>query len=479
MNLNPQYIANNIEKFGKQEAKYLLKGWIETSQKTHIRIQSLHLLGEIDDGGSFSFYEQLYVSDNDLPMRMKAGEILRNHYAGNPDFIPLLRYTLYQNWPIDLILFAMRTLKERQTYHSRKILSDFMEWQINEISTYNSTQLPESLPLIHPRKEISKNGFEICLNIVLYNYYKNVCTYNVTMRDGLIILLNCDGGGLENVREITKLSQLNHLQYLSLKRNNLKSLEGLSNQYQLLKLDASHNQITEISHLDVQHQLKEFNLSHNHIDTINNLKHLQNLENLNLSHNRIKHIQNLHHLNQLKYLNLSHNQIGTIQSLQGLKNLKKLNLSYNYIGILENITGLPNLIWLYLNDNQIERIQGLADLQELRGLFLSHNKIQKIEGLDHLPKLRKLELSENQITQIEGLDNNKDLQELYLDKNQITELEGLERLENLIILFLEQNKIQHFNRIKIKNLKTLDRFFLNDNPLSEESIRAYRNFRNY
>jgi protein phosphatase 1 regulatory subunit 7 len=479
MNLNPQYIANNIEKFGKQEAKYLLKGWIENSQKAHIRNQSLQLLGEIDDGGSFSFYEQLYVSDNDVLMRMKAGEILKNYYAQHPDFISLLRYTLRQDWPIDLILFAMRTLRERGTYHSRKILVNFIERQIEDISVYYSAQLPDSLPFIHSKKEISKNVFEICLNIVLYNYYKNVCSYNVTMRDGLIILLNCDGAGLESVREIAKLSQLGHLQYLSLKRNNLKSLEGLSNQYQLLKLDASHNQITEITHLDLQQKLKELNLSYNHIKTIKNLKHLQNLENLDLSHNRIKYIQNLLHLSQLKYLNLSHNKIETIESLCGLKNLKKLNLSYNYIRASENLIGLPNLIWLYLNDNRIEKIQGLADLQELRGLFLSHNKIQKIEGLDQLTNLRKLELSENLLTKIEGLDNNKNLQELYLDKNKITELEGLERLERLIILFLEQNEIQQFDLTKIKNLKTLDRFFLNDNPLSKESIRAYRNFRNY
>jgi Leucine-rich repeat (LRR) protein len=479
INLNPEYIEHNLEKVGKQEAIYFLKGWIENSQKSKIRNHSLQILGKIDKDTSFSFYEHLFISDKDLSVRLTAGRVLCENYFHHPDLIPLFRYVVNQDQQIEILLFIMEQLRKKRTYETQRILAGFIREIIKGIESYNNSQLPSTFPLENPQDPITEKAFDLCVNLVLYRYYTKRCNYNATMRNGLIILLNCDGASLRSINEIAKIGQLRHLQYLSLKRNRITSLKGIPDQQDLLKLDLSHNHITKVAHLEGQPDLKELTLAHNQIEKIEDLDAQDRLVKLDLSHNRIRQIQNLNHLKNLKYLNLSHNQIQKINNLDGLTNLKKLNLSFNYITTLENLRGLPNLIWFYVNDNQIEKIKGLEQLEELRGLLLSHNKITKIEGLEELENLRKLELSENKITKIEGLTHNTQLQELYLDKNEITELDGLETLENLIILFLEQNKIQEFNQLKIKNLKTLDRFFLNDNPLSEKSRTAYRNFKNY
>ncbi|MGV9173261.1 MAG: leucine-rich repeat domain-containing protein [Promethearchaeia archaeon] len=479
MELNPEYIHKNLGKLGKQEAFRLLKGWIENSQDFKSRRKSLKLIGTIDDGTHFSFLEQLFLSDKDIPVSIIAGKILKKKYSTHPGFLPLLQYCLNQPMPIDITLFSMRALREMGSFQARKILTECLEKLINSIESHHSSQLPQFLAISSFGEQIGDKTFEIWVNLALYKHYTKNCGYNVTMREGLIILLNCDGAGLDSVNQIPKIHELHHLRYLSLKRNNLSSLARISSLQNLTKLDASHNQLEKISHLEKQTELKELNLSHNRIESIANLANQQVLEKLDLSYNKISHIQNINHLKCLKYLNLSNNQIREITQLHGLAHLKKLNLSYNQIKKLENIWGLPNLIWFYVNDNQIEKIEGLNELKELRGLLLSHNNIKSIEGLTELENLRKLELSENQITKIEGLGHNKALQELYLDKNEIKSLEGLEALESLIILFLEQNEIREFDHSKIESLKTLDRFFLNDNPLTEESLHAYRNFKSY
>jgi Leucine-rich repeat (LRR) protein len=110
----------------------------------------------------------------------------------------------------------------------------------------------------------------------------------------------------------------------------------------------------------------------------------------------------------------------------------------------------------------------------LKVLNLSNNYINRLENLDKLNDLIKLEISNNRIKKIEGLNSLIHLQELFLDRNYIEKFEGLKDLESLIILFLDNNYIREFAIDQIQNLGNLNFIFLNENPLTPESLKAYQ-----
>ena len=79
---------------GKKEGLALLKEWIDSSNDTDIRQNALINYGLIDEGKNFKYFEQLFLSDEDIRIRLIAGEILKDKYTNNKRLIPLLDYTL-------------------------------------------------------------------------------------------------------------------------------------------------------------------------------------------------------------------------------------------------------------------------------------------------------------------------------------------------------------------------------------------------
>ena len=94
MELNPDYIKENLSKIGIKEASALLKEWIISSNDLNLRKDALELFGSLDDGKNFKFLEQVFLSDEDLEIRLIAGKILEDMYINHKKLIPLLEYSL-------------------------------------------------------------------------------------------------------------------------------------------------------------------------------------------------------------------------------------------------------------------------------------------------------------------------------------------------------------------------------------------------
>ena len=452
MSLLPQDIKKQLEELGVSEAKNLLIDWVlDTNDETYRRA-ALEVLGSIDEGKDFSFFEQLFLSDEDLEIRLTSGQILKENYHEHKKIEILLEFTLTRILFLEQKLFALKFLYELDTYPSRKILLDFLENTIEKKYPTKRGEFPEEVFSHDYSQQISELLLHICYNLIIFDYYLNRFGFFATIRNGFIVSLNTDGADLGSIRKIRALEYLDQLEYLSLKRNLIEKIEGLNHLKKLKNLDLSANYITKVE----------------------NLQDLEALEVLNLSYNRIKQIENLGALRKLQDLNISRNEITEIKNLENLYNIKKLTLSYNKIEKISGLYELVNLSLLHLNDNLIVEIKGLDRLIELHSLNLTNNKIEKISNLDNLLNLRKLELSRNKIQKIEGLDNLKNLQELFLDSNLIQQFEGMDNLDNLIILFLNNNKISHLTVDHWKHFKNLNFLFLNDNPLSEEGKDAYQ-----
>jgi len=473
MDLNPDYIKKNLEQIGKKTARDILKEWIVNSDNISLRETALDLYSSMDEGKEFKFFEQLFLSDESFEIRGLSGNILRDNYFYHKKFVSLLEFTLNDVNNMDQKSFAVETLNLIDTKKARKIIKDYLKKAIKLSFKKKAYEFPEEIFNSNYDTPIPHSILEVCFNLILYDYYVNSCGYNVTLREGLIILLNCEGGKLDNISEIQAFNKLVKLEHLQLQRNNIQYIRGLSHLTQLKTLNLSQNQIKKIENLDGLNNLQEISLSSNKIKKIENLD-LGNLQKVSLDRNLITEIENLDNLHDLKLLNLSYNAIIKLKNLVNLGNLRTLFLSFNQIETISGLEKLENLVTLHINDNRITHIQGLKRLLRLKVLNLSNNYIERIIGLESLIELIKLELFNNRILSLSGLDNLTNLQELFIDKNRIKGLEGINNLKGLIILFLENNDIKEFNMSYVANLKNLNFIFLNENPLTPESWEIYQ-----
>jgi Leucine-rich repeat (LRR) protein len=474
MNLTPNYIKNNLNKIGIEEAYSLLKEWVTNSNDLNLRLESLRLFGTIESSKNFKFFEQLFLSDENIEIRISCGKILKDKYLKHKKIIPLLEFTLSNVNNFEQKFLAVEILNIINTTKTRKIIKNFLKKYIKTKLRDKKEEFPKEIFSSDFDIPIPQTILEICFNVILYDYYVNECRCNVTLRDGFIILLNFEGSNLNRIKNMDALNKLTHLEHLLVQRNNIKKIDGLENLENLKKLDLSKNNINCIENLQSLNNLEELDLSYNNINDIENLNSLKNLKKLNLESNSINNIDGLQDLNNLEELNLSHNRISEIKNLESLGELKKLNLSFNQIERISGLKKMENLIWLYLNNNNISQIEGLDSLHSLRGLYLSNNVINRIENIENLINLSQLALSNNKIQKIEGLTNQLKLNTLYLDDNSINKLEGIKNLKNLNQLYLVNNQISKYSNKDVENLEKLYYIFLNGNPLTPESWLCYK-----
>ena len=478
MDLTPEYIKKNLEQIGDKAARDMLKQWIINSDDKNLRISALNLYSLMDDQKQFKFLEQLFLSDENFNIRAISGNIIRDKYSHYKKFVSLLEFTINNVIDIDQKLFAVELLNLEDTKKSRKIIKDYLKKTIklsikSRLNNFSEEILNFDLDVSIPPKIL-----EICFNFILYFYYINVCGFSVSLKDDLIILLNCEGSKLESITEIKGFSRLFKLEHLILQRNNIQKIFGLNHLRQLKTLNLSQNRINQINNLNELITLKELNLSSNRIKKIENLN-IVKIKKLSLDRNLITEIENLDNLTNLEHLNLSYNNVSKLKNFSCLSRLKSLYLSLNNIKTISGLEKLENLTTLYLNGNQISHISGLDSLVSLKVLSLSDNFITRIVNIERLENLIKLELSNNKIDSLNGLETLLNLQELFVDNNRIKNLEGIRNLKRLIILFLENNNIKDFKLSHIDSLTNLNFIFLNQNPLTPESWDLYQNRTRY
>jgi len=474
MNLTPDYIKSNLNEMGRKEASSILKELITNSSDLNLRLESLKLFGTIESGKNFIFFEQLFLSDENIEIRLSCGKILKNKYLKHKKIIPLLEFTLSNVNNFEQKFLAIEILNTIDTIKTRKIIKNFLKKYINLKLREKKEEFPKEIFSLDFNNPIPQSILEICYNVILYDYYVNECRCNITLRNGFIILLNIEGSNLEKIKNIDALNNLTHLEHLLVQRNNINKIDGLENLKNLKTLDISKNKIKRIENLDNSNNLEELNLSFNNINYIQNLNSLKKLRKLNLEGNSINNIDGLRNLNNLEDLNLSHNKISEIKNLESLEKLKKLNLSFNQIERILGLEKREELLWLYLNNNKISYLEGLGSLHNLRGLYLSNNMIERIENIENLINLSQLALSNNNIQKIEGLENQLKLNTLYLDDNNIKKLEGINNLKNLNQLYLVNNQISKYRNKDVEDLEKLYYIFLNGNPLTPESWLCYK-----
>ena len=191
-----------------------------------------------------------------------------------------------------------------------------------------------------------------------------------------------DLAGLEFATNLTRLdlgSEKVNGKYVN--SNEISDLSPLSNLTRLRFLSLHSNSISDVSPLSGLTRLITLSLHHNSISDVSPLSGLTNLTMLNLYDNSISDVSPLSDLTRLKVLMLSKNSISDVSPLSGLTRLRSLMLHHNSISDVSPLSDLTGLSLLQLAHNNISDVSPLSDLTSLKYLYLYNNSISDLASL--------------------------------------------------------------------------------------------------
>jgi Leucine-rich repeat (LRR) protein len=201
----------------------------------------------------------------------------------------------------------------------------------------------------------------------------------------------CSDVGLETVEFLCDSSSL---KIVNIDKNNLESLWPLAEIESIEYLSAKKNNIAELDFLEDFINLKELDMSDNIISDIYPLTDVVKLEKLTLSRNRIEHLGFLDKLINLKEVYLDGNLITSFYSLLYSEQLEKLYLADNRVSDqLDMLQIFSALKELNLKNNRIPQLDDevLVFLRRLKYLGISGNPIANYSE-DQLKALENLSI---------------------------------------------------------------------------------------
>jgi internalin A len=225
--------------------------------------------------------------------------------------------------------------------------------------------------------------------------------------------LICEGIGFSSLIEINLNKTL--IEYLSVKLNNIKSINGLENINGLQSMNFSYNKIKDISLLENIIGIICLDISNNDLENLSEINKLPNLTHLSIASNQIIDLKGIENLKKIEYLDLSHNHLKDINILEFMTTLKHLNISYNRLEDLKAILNLTDLRHLDLSHNTITDIKGIRRLKKLSYINLSGGSITKIDELLHLANLDTLVIFKS--TQPDKFDNQAEIDSIVSKLN--------------------------------------------------------------
>ena len=223
---------------------------------------------------------------------------------------------------------------------------------------------------------------------------------------------------------------MNQLTGLDAADNQITDLTGLEHAINLTWLHLGVNEIRDISPLAELERLEALWIYVNPLSDITPLASLVNLKTLDFGVCQITNVHPLANLKELEILRLDSNLIEDIAPLSNLMMLTELGLADNRIADISSLANLINLEILRLHYNQIQDITPLANLTSLRELWLTGNRIVDISPLENLTTLKELRIRHNPITDYGRIDT---LSLTHFEYDEICELSGFpiqERLQN-------------------------------------------------
>lgn len=199
-----------------------------------------------------------------------------------------------------------------------------------------------------------------------------------------ILLANNNISNKWDLEDLSPLSSMQSLQYLSVPRTSINNIDALKGLKKLQELRINQSSVKNLSALEKNQELKLLSIYRTEINDLSPLSNLQNLEELNIHTTKISNLEPLKNLSNLQNLNASGTQINDLSPLKSLQNLKVLRINKTKVSNLKSIEKLSSLQILNISQTQINDLSPLRNLQNLKRLDISNTQVSNLKPLKKL-----------------------------------------------------------------------------------------------
>ena len=255
-------------------------------------------------------------------------EVLDIYYGKVSDVSPLVGL---EKLPILVMHSALRAVVRKELR-----LSDVVPLTKDNI---------KQLTRLHAWKKgiVNIQGLEFAVNLTELELSSNPIEDISPLRDTMQLTHLGLGATNLSVSDLSLLSELTSLRYLTLWDNQISDLSPLASLTSLAALDLGGNQISDLSPLSELTDLIELALGDNQISDLSPLSALINLRELSLVNNPLSDLRPLSNLINLEVLDISYCKVSDVSPLAGLVNLRVLMMHHNLTRDFSVLSGLPNL----------------------------------------------------------------------------------------------------------------------------------------
>ena len=189
------------------------------------------------------------------------------------------------------------------------------------------------------------------------------------------------GHAASQITDLTPLSGMTELEFLTLNRGNVADLSVLSKMARLRHLSLNNNRTSDLRPLSALSDLSSLSLTGNVVEDLSPLSDLSNLGSLYVSDNVIADISYLAGLDQLRTLHLGRNPLSLAHILEKEPLLPRVTdwglngLGISDLNLLSNFTGLTHA---RLRDNGIRDIGPLLNIDGLQLVDLGGNPLSQV-----------------------------------------------------------------------------------------------------
>lgn len=242
--------------------------------------------------------------------------------------------------------------------------------------------------------------------------------------------------------DLTLLSGLSRLRFLTLAEMQVSELEPLRSNASLRSLVLNGTRVSELAPLRGLASLKRLDLTDTQVSNLKPLRGLASLEWLGLNGTLVSQLEPLRGLVLLQELWLDGTQVSDLKPLRGLtslqtlwlrgtqvrditpianlKSLQTVALGGTGVDHLDTLAGLGQLRWLGLIGTPISEVAPLRNLTELQELHLGFTKVHDLSPLTGLIKLRRLDIRNTQVRDMTPLAHLPELRQLHLEGTDVT-----------------------------------------------------------
>ncbi len=329
------------------------------------------------------------------------------------------------------------------------------------------------------------SSFKIALDKKLFNFMKEMqnpdwqswCAEKSRVHNAVLalneqkLIKKLDLSSESYINSLEPIKELSNLENIILDNNNFKKLDELSFFPHLKFLSIRSNQLDSLDKLPLLNELEDFKAGENPFTSgLSKLKNAPNLKTLELQGVGVNDLAVVSELKKLETLDISRNSLTDFSPLAKNSSLITLNINTTFRGKIDSFPVIPSLTSLDISQNEITTANANEIFNQLKGcvnvstLSVSNNTLSNLYALVNdggasivFPDLSVLHLENNGIYPIAGVGVYQKLKELYLANNQVKDIEPIYKLTNLEVLSIEYNPIQKMDGIEqLKKLRYLN-----------------------